>query len=150
MAVARREALAAGPALTAPMRSTASAAPTWRMPEAGAVAYRALVEMPMPDRVVVGAKWEPTWREWLYASPAIIARWMAHDREDTYWRHGLPRFDYAAIRCPTYVVGGWADAKVNLVPRLIEGLTCPHKAPVGPWGHLSLDRRSGAGARPGE
>jgi len=74
-------------------------------------------------------------QERLGASPPIIARWTEHQHEDAYWRHGSLRFDYAAVKCPTYVVGGWADAYVHSVPRLLEGLTCPRKALVGPWGH---------------
>ncbi len=88
-----------------------------------------------PDPAIVGPAWEKMWRERLDAAPPIIARWTEHQREDTYWRHGSLTVDYAAITCPTYVVGGWADAYVNSVPRLLEGLSCPRKALVGPWGH---------------
>ncbi len=88
-----------------------------------------------PDPAVAGSGWETMWRERLEASPAIIARWTGHQREDAYWQHGSLHFDYAAIRCPTYVVGGWADAYVHSVPRLLERLNCPRKALVGPWGH---------------
>jgi predicted acyl esterase len=88
-----------------------------------------------PDPVIAGPAWEKMWRERLDASPPIIARWTEHQHEDDYWRHGSLHFDYAAIKCPTYVVGGWADAYVHSVPRLLEGLQCPRKALVGPWGH---------------
>ncbi len=88
-----------------------------------------------PDPAIVGPGWEKMWRERLEASPPIIARWTEHQHEDAYWRHGSLTFDYAAITCPTYVVGGWADAYVHSVPRLLEHLTCPRKALVGPWGH---------------
>ncbi len=88
-----------------------------------------------PDPAVAGPGWEKMWRERLEASPPIIARWTGHQREDAYWQHGSLTFDYAAIHCPTYVIGGWADAYVHSVPRLLERLTCPRKALVGPWGH---------------
>lgn len=88
-----------------------------------------------PDPAIAGPGWERMWRARLEASPPIIARWTAHQREDDYWRHGSLHFDYGAIACPTYVVGGWADAYVHSVPRLLEGLSCPRKALVGPWGH---------------
>ncbi|WP_404366714.1 CocE/NonD family hydrolase [Sphingomonas sp. MMS24-J45] len=88
-----------------------------------------------PDPAVAGPGWEKLWRDRLEASPAIIARWTRHQREDAYWRHGSLHFDYAAITCPTYIVGGWADAYVHSVPRLLEELKCPRKALVGPWGH---------------
>jgi predicted acyl esterase len=88
-----------------------------------------------PDPAIVGPNWEKMWRARLDAAPPIIARWTEHQHEGAYWRHGSLTFDYAAIKCPTYVVGGWADAYVNSVPRLLEGLSCPRKALVGPWGH---------------
>lgn len=88
-----------------------------------------------PDPAIAGPAWERMWRERLEASPPIIARWTEHQDEDSYWRHGSVRFDYSAVKCPTYVVGGWADAYVHSVPRLLEGLACPRKALVGPWGH---------------
>lgn len=96
--------------------------------------FKAVMAAP-PDPAIVGAGWERMWRERLEASPAIIARWAGHAREDAYWRHGSLHFDSAAITCPTYVVGGWADAYVHSVPRLLETLRCPRKALVGPWGH---------------
>lgn len=88
-----------------------------------------------PDPAIAGPAWRQMWQQRLEASPPIIARWTEHNREDDYWRHGSLAFDYAAINCPAYVVGGWADAYVHSVPRLLAGLTCPKKALVGPWGH---------------
>lgn len=88
-----------------------------------------------PDPEVAGPAWLDMWQARLEASPAICARWTGHEREDAYWRHGSLAFDYAAIRCPAYVVGGWADAYVSSVPRLLAGLKVPRKGLVGPWGH---------------
>lgn len=96
--------------------------------------FKAVMAGP-PDPAIAGPDWQKMWMARLEASPPIIARWTGHNREDDYWRHGSLAFDYAAIKCPTYVVGGWADAYVNSVPRLLAGLRCPKKALVGPWGH---------------
>jgi uncharacterized protein len=96
--------------------------------------FKAVMAGP-PDPAIAGPGWRAMWQSRLEASPPIIARWTEHDHEDDYWRHGSLTFDYAAITCPTYVVGGWADAYVHSVPRLLEGLHCPKKALVGPWGH---------------
>lgn len=96
--------------------------------------FKAVMAAP-PDPAIAGPGWEAMWRARLDASPPIIARWTGHQAEDEYWRHGSLAFGYAAIRVPTYVVGGWADAYVHSVPRLLERLTCPRKALVGPWGH---------------
>jgi len=96
--------------------------------------FKAVMAAP-PDPAVAGADWEAMWRARLEASPAIIARWTAQQHEGAYWRHGSLHFDYGAITCPTYIVGGWADAYVHSVPRMLERLTVPRKAIVGPWGH---------------
>ena len=98
------------------------------------VNFKAVMAGP-PDPAVAGPAWRPMWRERLEASPPIIARWTRHQREDAYWRHGSLAFDPAAIRCPAYVVGGWADAYVDAVPRLLAALKGPRKALIGPWGH---------------
>ncbi|HTX51235.1 MAG TPA: CocE/NonD family hydrolase, partial [Caulobacteraceae bacterium] len=88
-----------------------------------------------PDPEVFGAGWERAWRSRLDAAPPIAAEWLRHQREDDYWRRGSVGFDPAAIRCPTYLVGGWADPYNASIPRLLEGLTVPAKAVIGPWGH---------------
>ena len=43
--------------------------------------------------------------------------------------------DFAAIRCPVYAVGGWADGYSNAIPRLLAGLEVPSKGLIGPWAH---------------
>jgi len=98
------------------------------------VNFKAVMAGP-PDPAVVGDAWEKMWEERLEASPPICARWTEHRDEDEYWRHGSLHFDYAAIRCPTYVVSGWIDAYNRSIPRLLEHLSCPRKGLVGPWGH---------------
>ena len=42
----------------------------------------------------------------------------------------------APSTCPVLVVGGWADAYTNAVPRLLEGLEVPRLGIIGPWGHI--------------
>src|SRR5262249_22782386 len=54
---------------------------------------------------------------------------------DDYWRQGSVCEDYAAIECPVYAVGGWADTYTNAIPRLLAGLSAPRRGLVGPWGH---------------
>ena len=98
------------------------------------VNFKAVMAGP-PDPAVVGDKWEAMWKARLDASPPICARWTGHRDEDDYWRHGSLRFDYAAIKVPTYAVSGWVDAYVPSIPRLLEHLDCPRKGLVGPWGH---------------
>jgi len=88
-----------------------------------------------PDPETVGPSWEDAWMQRLQASPPIAAEWLRHQREDDYWRQGSVGFDPAAIQCPTYLVGGWADPYDAAIPRLLETLQGPTKAVIGPWGH---------------
>lgn len=98
-----------------------------------------LVMSAPPDPEVVGPRWEEMWRQRLAATPSIAARWLAHDSNDAYWRHGSVGLDPAAIDCPTYVVDGWADAYAQSADRLLQSLKAPTKGLIGPWGHIYPD-----------
>jgi predicted acyl esterase len=97
-----------------------------------------------PDPAIVGPRWEAQWRERLEATPSIAARWLSHQRNDAYWRHGSVGLDYGAIKCPVYLVDGWADSYAESAERLLRGIQTPKKALFGPWGHIYPDF-----ARPG-
>jgi hypothetical protein len=88
-----------------------------------------------PDPDIVGARWREIWLERLANATLYPALWLRHQRRDDYWRHGSVCEDFAAIRCPVYAIGGWADAYRNAVGRLLEGLTAPRKGLIGPWSH---------------
>ena len=97
-----------------------------------------------PDPAIVGPRWETMWRDRLDATPSIAARWLLHQKNDAYWRHGSVGLDYAAIKCPVYLVDGWADSYAESAERLLRGIKTPKKALFGPWGHIYPDF-----ARPG-
>jgi len=88
-----------------------------------------------PDPAVLGDGWRDRWQERLEATPPFSIAWLEHQRRDAYWRHGSVREHYAAIECPVYVVGGWADGYTNAIPRLLEGLPGVRKGLIGPWPH---------------
>jgi predicted acyl esterase len=88
-----------------------------------------------PDPAIFGPDWERAWMERLEAAPPIAAQWLAHQREDEYWRQGSVGFAPEQIACPTYLVGGWADPYNETIPRLLQSLSVPTKALIGPWGH---------------
>jgi putative CocE/NonD family hydrolase len=89
--------------------------------------------MPPDPRFVDG--WRERWIERLERTPPFIEPWLEHQRRDAYWRNGSACDDYAAIACPVYVVGGWTDGYTDAALRLLEHLTVPRKALIGPWGH---------------
>jgi len=92
-----------------------------------------------PDPAVVGARWEEMWRKRLEATPSIAARWLGHQSNDAYWRHGSVGLDPGAIKCPVYLVDGWADSYAESAERLLRGINTPKKALFGPWGHIYPD-----------
>jgi putative CocE/NonD family hydrolase len=88
-----------------------------------------------PDPAVVGDRWRRMWFERLRGSGLWLDTWLRHQRRDDYWRHGSVCEDYQAIACPVLTAGGWADAFVDPIFRLLEHLDVPTRAIVGPWAH---------------
>jgi putative CocE/NonD family hydrolase len=94
-----------------------------------------LVQAGPPDPKITGPGWKQAWLSRLHAAPPIAARWLSHPLEDDYWRQGSVAFDWSAIDCPTYVVGGLVDPYAPALPRLVANLTAPAKGLIGPWRH---------------
>ncbi|MCB1743155.1 MAG: CocE/NonD family hydrolase [Gammaproteobacteria bacterium] len=88
-----------------------------------------------PDPLIVGERWREMWSERIDALQPFPAVWMRHPWRDEYWQHGSVCEDYAAIKCPVYAIGGWADGYTNAIPRLLAGLQVPRKGLIGPWSH---------------
>ena len=89
-----------------------------------------------PDPAIVGDGWRATWLERLEANSFWPITWLRHQTRDEYWRHGSVCEDYAAIQCPVYFIGGWADLYRDTPFRLAAGLEAPCKVLIGPWAHL--------------
>jgi hypothetical protein len=88
-----------------------------------------------PDPAVVGERWRELWLERLERTPPYAEIWLAHQRRDVFWQHGSVCEDYAAIACPVYMVGGWADPYRSAVLRFLAGYPGPRKGLIGPWSH---------------
>src|ERR1043165_28408 len=89
-----------------------------------------------PDPKIVGACWRDMWLERLRAERFWPETWLQHQTRDRYWKHGSICTDHAAIACPVWVWGGWADGYRNTPLRLAAQLQVPHKVTIGPWAHL--------------
>lgn len=89
-----------------------------------------------PDPQVVGERWREMWLDRLERTPPFVEAWVAHQRRDAFWKQGSVCEDYAAIRCPVYMVGGWVDAYRNAILRFLDHYPGPCKGLIGPWGHL--------------
>jgi uncharacterized protein len=88
-----------------------------------------------PDPQIVGDRWRSMWLERLKGGGLWIDPWLRHQRRDAFWKQGSVCEEYGAIRVPVYAVGGWADAYSNAIPRLMNGLSIPRNALIGPWAH---------------
>ena len=81
------------------------------------------------------AAWRARWLQRIEQAPDILSHWLGHSCRDEYWKHGSICEDYSRIDAATYVMCGWADGYKNAAMRMINGLTCPHRVLIGPWGH---------------
>jgi len=88
-----------------------------------------------PDPDLVGEGWRELWLERLEQAVPFAETWLAHQRRDEYWHIGSPSDDYAAVECPVYAVGGWADPYRQAVLDLLASLSGPRKGLIGPWSH---------------
>jgi putative CocE/NonD family hydrolase len=88
-----------------------------------------------PDPALVGDQWRDMWMDRLNHSGFWLDEWHRRQRRDEFYKHGSICEDYAAIQCPVYLVGGWADGYSNAVFRMMEKLESPRKGLVGPWAH---------------
>ena len=89
-----------------------------------------------PDPRIAGDAWRELWLQRLQANPDLISLWLEHQSRDEYWRYGSICEDYGAITCAVLAVGGWADAYVDAILRMLAHLSCPRLGLIGPWGHL--------------
>ena len=89
-----------------------------------------------PDAEVVGESWRDMWNARLDIDEVPFVGWIKHQRNDDFWRHGSVCEDYSKIDCAVYAVGGWTDGYSNAIYRLMENLSGPRRALVGPWTHV--------------
>ncbi|MGH1578113.1 CocE/NonD family hydrolase [Planktotalea sp.] len=88
-----------------------------------------------PDPMLRPDDWREIWLDRLENEPFLAAHWLDHQQRDSYWEHGSVCEDYSKIKAATLAIGGWGDAYKNAPPALIENVTAPAKAIIGPWVH---------------
>ena len=91
--------------------------------------------MTRPPDPALRDDWRAVWLDRLERLPFLAADWLRHQRRDALWKHGSVCEDWGAIECPVLAIGGWADAYSNAPAQLVEHLSAPAKALVGPWEH---------------
>ncbi|MEM0947214.1 MAG: CocE/NonD family hydrolase [Pseudomonadota bacterium] len=107
-----------------------------RMLTAG-LAWGALYQtyMMRPPTRQSGAAWRKEWLARMEAAPNVLERWMSHQSNGPFWRHGSLRESYSRITAPTLLICGWADGYSNAALRMLNRLECPTRAIIGPWTH---------------
>ncbi len=88
------------------------------------------------DPHYAGDAWREHWLARLAGMAPPLNTWLAHPQPDAYWRHGSINQDYSAIQCPVYAVGGWTDGYSDAILRMMEHLSVPRQALIGPWTHI--------------
>ena len=88
------------------------------------------------DPEIAGDKWHDLWLKRLNEMPFLISNWTKHQTRDEYWKHGSVCEDYSAIKVPVFALDGWADCYRNTPFTLMNGLSVPRKAVIGPWAHV--------------
>ena len=67
--------------------------------------------------------------------PPWMLTYKREQRDGPFWDRTALKARYGAIRIPTFVIGGWCDGYRDSVPRMLEHMTAPVKAILGPWAH---------------
>lgn len=88
---------------------------------------------PLPE--IAGDEWEARWRERLERTPQWPFAWLRHQTRDAYWQNGSLCEDWAAMQCPVFAIGGWADSYRDFVLQMLQNLRAPCKGLIGPWLH---------------
>ena len=86
-----------------------------------------------------GGDWARIWQDHISHNEPYYLKWLSHQTDGPYWRHGSVRGIADRIRCPVFMIGGWRDGYPNPPLRLYQELTVPKKVLVGPWNHAMPD-----------
>jgi putative CocE/NonD family hydrolase len=88
-----------------------------------------------PDTDTVGEKWADIWEEHLNKNVPWSIGFLKHQRDDPYWRARSVRPDYDRIKCPVFLIEGWADWYQTAELRAFANLKVPKRVLIGPWAH---------------
>ena len=111
----------------------------------GSLLFALAIEPPSP--ALRPDDWRDSWLGRLREARPFELNWLSHPTADDYWATGSIRPDYAAVRCPVFVVGGWADAYTDGAVRLAVALPRPVRVLIGPWAHTWPHTPGGIGPR---
>ncbi len=70
-----------------------------------------------------------------FDNPPWFLLYLHHQRDGAFWQRASLAPDYARIRIPVFMVGGFYDGYRDSIPRMLQHLHVPTHAIVGPWNH---------------
>ena len=70
-----------------------------------------------------------------FDTPPWLLLYKHYQRDGPFWNRASLNVDYSTIKIPTFVIGGWYDGYRDSVPRMLEHMSAPVKAMIGPWAH---------------
>ncbi len=88
-----------------------------------------------PDPAEVGDRWEAIWAERLEHNVPWGVAFIEHLLDGPFWRDRSLRGHYERVRCPVFVVDGWADWYFTPLLRIFANVSVPKRALIGPWSH---------------
>ena len=88
-----------------------------------------------PDPELTGDKWAEIWEEHLQRNTPWSIGFLKHQVDGPYWASRSVRPDYDRIKCPVFVIEGWADWYQTAELRAFSHLKVPKRAWIGPWAH---------------
>ena len=80
-------------------------------------------------------KLDADWEKNRFDLEPSVYTYMRHQRDGPFWDRASARGQYDKIKVPGYFIGGWFDGYRNSLPRMLENMTVPVKAMIGPWDH---------------
>jgi putative CocE/NonD family hydrolase len=81
---------------------------------------------------------ERYYRERFESTPGLLT-YLKQQGDGEFWSRNSLRNQYAKVRVPCYLIGGLLDGYRDSIPRMLEKMTVPIKAEVGPWNHAWPD-----------
>ncbi len=71
-----------------------------------------------------------------FDNPPWLLTWLKQQRNGPFWHRGSLRPRYDRIKIPSYLIGGYYDGYRDSVPRMLEQMSAPVRAMMGPWNHV--------------
>jgi putative CocE/NonD family hydrolase len=75
------------------------------------------------------------WLKQRFEVEPSVYTYMREQRDGPFWDRASARDKYAQIKIPGFHIGGWFDGYRNSLPRMLENVSAPVKALIGPWDH---------------